>query len=873
MPNYEIKQKTDTNNTLQDIVISANSIEKDTTITQNSTKPITSGAVYTALSQIDVSNKMDKTNPTGTGSLSLNRKANTTIGTQSVALGYNGTASAARAVAVGSSTTASEISAFAEGNSTLASGGSSHAEGDSTKAQALAAHAEGTQTEANGTYSHAEGYKSKATNSAAHAEGSNTLASKPNSHAEGYYTTASGDQAHAEGHTTTASGDNSHAEGYQTLASSAYQHVFGTYNVDDAQNTYIEIVGNGNSNTRSNARTLDWNGNEAIAGNMTINKTTLANQASSAISVNLPSSAGTLALTTDIPTIPTNVSAFTNDSGYLVGTKYNANNPSVFCGYNAEENANSDYQMAFKNNNDAYGFCWSKFANRTNSAMTPSQCTYNGFFYVSSTTASLSGADSNPFLASGLHTSQNDFRILTTAYSDQWLQQIATDFRSEYVFVRRRENGTWQAWTKIAPISLPSYSTSATGDTLVMRDSNGDITGRYVYAGWFQTTATTDNANWTDVFVNSNGWLYKRAKASFISDLGISVPTYIASQTTTATATATGTKSVAFGQATASGNYSVAIGGNASMGGSGTDVQALAEGSIAIGGMAYAAGDSNNQYGGIAIGAQSAAGSYSVAIGSYAASRNGATYYSKATCIGYSAGGRYSGADCVNIGYGANGPGVVIGSGACSNSKSSYSATSVVIGYGALGYTGNSYSTRIACGYTSSGRNLMLGAGNTAYTYMNAAGSSWSSASDIRDKTDIEYIDHSLDFIMKLKPITYVMNTRESYLIKDEKEMPILDENGKQQYDVEAHERGDKKKHRRFAGLSAQATYQAMIECYDNNDNYAQIVDDNKYDNPDDEYIQQYCMSYERLVPFLIKAIQEQQEQIDELKQQVESKE
>ena len=168
--------------------------------------------------------------------------------------------------------------------------------------------------------------------------------------------------------------------------------------------------------------------------------------------------------------------------------------------------------------------------------------------------------------------------------------------------------------------------------------------------------------------------------------------------------------------------------------------------------------------------------------------------------------------------------------------------------------------------YTSSGRALYLGAGNTGFTYMNSAGSSWTSASDIRDKTDIKEIDHALDFIKKLKPITYVMNDRERYLIRDENDNPVLDENGKQQYDVEAHKRGDKKKHRRFAGLSAQDTYQAMLDCYNNDTNYAQIVDNNKFDHPDDEYLEQYSMSYERLVPFLIKAVQEQQAQIDALK-------
>lgn len=199
-----------------------------------------------------------------------------------------------------------------------------------------------------------------------------------------------------------------------------------------------------------------------------------------------------------------------------------------------------------------------------------------------------------------------------------------------------------------------------------------------------------------------------------------------------------------------------------------------------------------------------------------------------------------------------------------SNAQAKYTGT-VKIGYG---ITPSSQSvTQINVGsYTSAGRALYLGAGRSGFTYMNAAGSSWTSASDIRDKTDIEEIDHALDFIKKLKPITYVMNDRERYLIRDEDDNPILDENGKQQYDIEAHKRGDKKKHRRFAGLSAQDTYQAMLDCYNNDTNYAQIVDNNKFDHPDDEYLEQYSMSYERLVPFLIKAVQEQQEQIEQLR-------
>lgn len=161
---------------------------------------------------------------------------------------------------------------------------------------------------------------------------------------------------------------------------------------------------------------------------------------------------------TNKPTIP-DTSKFATTSqlnAKLTGTKYSTNSPDKYCGYNAEENPNSEYQMAFKNNNDLYGFCWSRLGNMTTTSKSPSQCTFNGFFYVSSTTNSLSGADANPFLQ--YHTSQADFRILTTAYSDIWLQQIATDFRSPHVYVRRKENGTWSAWVKLASTSdLSSY--------------------------------------------------------------------------------------------------------------------------------------------------------------------------------------------------------------------------------------------------------------------------------------------------------------------------------------------------------------------------------------------------------------------------------
>lgn len=197
-----------------------------------------------------------------------------------------------------------------------------HAEGYQTAATGGAAHSEGSGTLASGIFSHSEGYNTKASNFCTHAEGSSTTASGAESHAENYSTTASGAASHAEGYGTTASGTNSHAEGFDTIAAGASSHVSGMHNIADSydnwiewtqgehcvpgdkrkrtrlvdeqtvvegficktENTdsawvashwtnqagrmnYAEIVGNGISyDEKSNARTLDWDGNEEIAG-------------------------------------------------------------------------------------------------------------------------------------------------------------------------------------------------------------------------------------------------------------------------------------------------------------------------------------------------------------------------------------------------------------------------------------------------------------------------------------------------------------------------------------------------------------------------------------------------------------------------------
>lgn len=86
--------------------------------------------------------------------------------------------------------------------------------------------------------------------------------------------TGTGSEIFNEYTSNTASGNYSHAQGYKTIASGECQHVEGKYNIEDTENKYVHIVGNGKETTssksttinRSNAHTIDWNGNAWFAG-------------------------------------------------------------------------------------------------------------------------------------------------------------------------------------------------------------------------------------------------------------------------------------------------------------------------------------------------------------------------------------------------------------------------------------------------------------------------------------------------------------------------------------------------------------------------------------------------------------------------------
>lgn len=253
--------------------------------------------------------------------LSRGRKANTTIGAGSFAFGYSVTSANDYSHAEGYFTESNGYASHAEGTACYANGDQSHAEGDGAYASGESSHAEGHDTKASGNYSHAEGESGTASGVASHVEGTTSYATGNYAHAEGRQTTSSGVGAHSEGKGTNAAGNYSHAEGEQTTAYAQSSHVVGRYNSADtylnwptwtASESYevgdkvqrvengtrhgyicktansdaefdssnwdsdvlmnfVEIVGNGkNNNNKSNARAVDWNGNEYLQGNLNV---------------------------------------------------------------------------------------------------------------------------------------------------------------------------------------------------------------------------------------------------------------------------------------------------------------------------------------------------------------------------------------------------------------------------------------------------------------------------------------------------------------------------------------------------------------------------------------------------------------------------
>lgn len=229
----------------------------------------------------------------------------------------------------------------AENFATRALGYASHAEGYDTAALGELSHAEGERSEAHGAATHAEGITTKAYGLGSHSEGVggsyvqrfrvnsvdtdttytkfNIVRSKEMPPLGAYLVSArnpeiitkvievdsvnqnfvvstplfnqpvteyelatlagiaSGDYSHIEGNNNAAFGASSHAEGIYTIAVDDGSHVQGKYNI--AESNYAHIIGNGtNINSKSNAHTLDWEGNAWYSGDVYVGSTSGTNK-------------------------------------------------------------------------------------------------------------------------------------------------------------------------------------------------------------------------------------------------------------------------------------------------------------------------------------------------------------------------------------------------------------------------------------------------------------------------------------------------------------------------------------------------------------------------------------------------------------------
>lgn len=220
--------------------------------------------IAAAMAGVDLSSKADKASPVFTGSISLGRADNTTVGSGSCAVGTNTEASGNYSVAVGVVTEAHGLASFAEGYHTVSS---------------IYSHAAGIYTESVGKcqyvfgrYNILDSLISTHSSSVTYYPGDRVFTYSSSPLGSGIkYTTRMYECKSEHSGDSPSSGmlPTTHWRLIDQLESMDGLEYFSENNV------YAEICGNGTAdNARSNARTLDWSGNEALAGSLTLGKGT-----------------------------------------------------------------------------------------------------------------------------------------------------------------------------------------------------------------------------------------------------------------------------------------------------------------------------------------------------------------------------------------------------------------------------------------------------------------------------------------------------------------------------------------------------------------------------------------------------------------------
>jgi len=197
----------------------------------------------------------------------------------------------------------------------------------------------------------------------------------------------------------------------------------------------------------------------------------------SEISVYLPSSSGTLALTSDIPTIPTNISAFTNDAGYI--TSYTETDP-VFTASAAYGISSSD--ITNWNNKVSDDHKWNDVQlDKTNSLI-------NQNVYI-------------PFLAATTNTSALLIEAVQDTTGNSAAKKLAKYNNSGYLVSTTPTSGdnstkvatTAFVQTALSSISLDGYIASDEIGKVYVSDTEPSTSNNYDI--WIDTSTTLQNAN------------------------------------------------------------------------------------------------------------------------------------------------------------------------------------------------------------------------------------------------------------------------------------------------------------------------------------------------------------------------------------------
>lgn len=145
--------------------------------------------------------------------------------------------------------------------------------------------------------------------------------------------------------------------------------------------------------------------------------------------------------------------------------------------------------------------------------------------------------------------------------------------------------------------------------------------------------------------------------------------------------------------------------------------------------------------------------------------------------------------------------------------------------------------------------------GNSKYNlYYYDGGPGWKVGSDMRDKINVASIDNALSFISQVDPIKFRYNNRRFYSPNNS----LLD------YDEQDYKQGKKADSYFNYGVSAQQVSKILKDVY-GSEYYGNII--SKETEADFYKIEDcYTINLVNFIPFLIGAIKEQQQQIDELK-------